>query len=94
MFLCYLVLAVLGLRGCEGWSLGAVSCEGWSLVAVSCEGWSLVAVSGDSTPAVMCRLLVAVACLCYGAWALGRSGFSRCGSQALGHGLSSCSTQA
>ena len=58
-------------------------CVGFSLVAAS-EGYSLLAVWGFH-----CSSLFP-----FGAWALGFTSFSNCGSRALEHTLNSCSTGA
>ena len=64
-------------------------CTGFLLTC----GLSLVAESGGCSLVWVLELLTAVASLCFGARALGCTGFSRCGSWAIQHRLKSCGSQ-
>ena len=64
-------------------------CTGFLLTC----GLSLVAESGGCSLVWVLELLTAVASLCFGARALGCTGFSRCGSWAIQHRLNSCGSQ-
>ena len=52
-----------------------------------CLGFSLVVASGYYSLVAVHRLLIVVASLCCGAWALGHLGFSSCNIQAQSWGL-------